>query len=56
MFPSVYADGGMSAADWEATGYGLGDELPCGNSVDIPVDDFWQISGIFGRNKGDIHK
>jgi hypothetical protein len=57
MFPSnVYADGGMSAADWEATGYGLGDELRCGNSVDIPVDDFWQISGIFGRNRGDIHR
>jgi hypothetical protein len=46
----------MSAADWEATGYGLCDELRCGNSVDIPVDDFWQISGISGRNRGDIHR
>ena len=28
----------------------------CGISVDIPVDDFWQISGIFGGNRGDIHR
>ena len=25
------------------------------NSPDIPADDFWQISGIFGGNRGDIH-
>src|SRR5262245_40883590 len=56
MFPSnIYPDGGMSAADWGATGYGPCDDLRCGNSVDIPVDDFWQISGIFGGNRGDIH-
>jgi hypothetical protein len=24
--------------------------------VDIPVDDFWQISGIFGGSRGDVHR
>ena len=24
--------------------------------MDIPVDYFWQISGIFGGSRGDIHR